>query len=248
MDDIVENNDVPELDLNLDYMVSLKLHLETEYNISENNDIIIFELIQYLRDMNVPIDKIKTAMYLLYDTIDPSKKNMVDSVLTPRIFSNTFLSSFANLITDDAVNEHTDAFTGDIINPANIINMFAQNLNNPSNNTFHITFDANTLLTQNNIFQFANVINFPLNSSYTTTENILEKNTQVIEYNKVDEKLRSKYETCFICLADFDDDNIIRIIKCEHIFHKECIDPWLLKESYKCPVCRSDLLAKDNTG
>jgi len=237
-------------------MISLKSHLEMEHNIAENNDIIIFELIHYLREMNVPTDKIKTAMYLLYNTVDSSKKEIIDSILTPRTFSNTFLNPFVNLITDDAINEHTDAFTGDIINPANIINMFTQNLNNPLNNNLHITFDpnrlnlANTLFTaflpQNNIFQFANVINFPLNSSHISTENILEKNTKVIKYNDIDIKLRSKYETCYICLADFDKDDTIRIIKCEHIFHKDCIDPWLLKESYKCPVCRSDLLAIDN--
>ena len=161
MDDITT-----ELELDLDYMISLKLHLEIEYNISENNNDIIFELIQYLRELNTPIDKIKTAMYLLYDTIDPSKKEIVDSILTPRNIS----SIFSNLITDDVVNEHTDVFTGDIINPSNIINMFTQNLNN----TLRITFDTNslnrldlqntlfnTLLSQNQIFPFVNIINFP---------------------------------------------------------------------------------------
>ena len=62
MDDITN-----EIELDLDYMVSIKLHLEDEYDISDTNDEIIFELIQYLRDMNIPTDKIKTAMYLLYD-------------------------------------------------------------------------------------------------------------------------------------------------------------------------------------
>jgi hypothetical protein len=245
MDDITT-----ELELDLDYMISLKLHLEIEYNISENNNDIIFELIQYLRELNTPIDKIKTAMYLLYDTIDPSKKEIVDSILTPRNIS----SIFSNLITDDVVNEHTDVFTGDIINPSNIINMFTQNLNN----TLRITFDTNslnrldlqntlfnTLLSQNQIFPFVNIINFPLNTSHTTTENILEKNTKVILYKELSDNLKSKYETCFICLGDFDKDDTIREIKCEHIFHKDCIDPWLLKESYTCPVCRSDIIPKN---
>jgi hypothetical protein len=41
----------------------------------------------------------------------------------------------------------------------------------------------------------------------------------------------------------------IRHIKCNHIFHKECIDPWLLNENHKCPVCReevADHIAKIN--
>lgn len=249
MDDITNQN-VPEIELDLDHMISIKLHLEMEYNISDANDEIIFELIQYLRDMNISTDKIKTAMYLLYDTIDSSKKNLIDSILAPRNLSNLF----SNFIINNTINENIDVFTGDIINPANIINTFAQNMNNIPN--MYITFNTNnlnnlntymnTIIPQYQIFPFNNVLNFPLNPT-TTSTSVLDEKTKVILYREVDVSLKSKYETCFICLADFDEEDTIRKITCEHIFHKDCIDPWLLKESYKCPVCRSDLLAKDDT-
>ena len=32
------------------------------------------------------------------------------------------------------------------------------------------------------------------------------------------------------------DDTLV--IKCNHIFHPECIDKWLCEHSYKCPICR----------
>lgn len=45
------------------------------------------------------------------------------------------------------VNNHVDPFTGDVINPANIINMFAANLNNlPHNQNIQITFDTTNQL------------------------------------------------------------------------------------------------------
>lgn len=46
--------------------------------------------------------------------------------------------------------------------------------------------------------------------------------------------------TCSICMDDFDDDDIVRQAPCKHLFHRVCIDRWLKKENYKCPVCRKE--------
>ena len=46
---------------------------------------------------------------------------------------------------------------------------------------------------------------------------------------------------CVICLADYKDQELLRIIpKCGHSFHLSCIDMWLRKQS-TCPVCRLPL-------
>ncbi|KAK7386656.1 hypothetical protein VNO78_26990 [Psophocarpus tetragonolobus] len=46
---------------------------------------------------------------------------------------------------------------------------------------------------------------------------------------------------CAICLLEFEDDNMLRLLTlCCHVFHQECIDLWL--RSHKtCPVCRRNL-------
>ncbi|KAK2361647.1 RING/U-box superfamily protein [Trifolium repens] len=46
---------------------------------------------------------------------------------------------------------------------------------------------------------------------------------------------------CAICLLEFEDDSMLRLLTiCCHVFHQECIDLWL--QSHKtCPVCRTDL-------
>ncbi|KAL8923834.1 MAG: hypothetical protein Q9208_004395 [Pyrenodesmia sp. 3 TL-2023] len=51
--------------------------------------------------------------------------------------------------------------------------------------------------------------------------------------------------TCPICLDDFvPQHTIVRSLPCHHIYHPECIDPFLLKNSSLCPVCKSKVLPK----
>lgn len=250
----MDNSADSEVILDLDFMISLKLYIEDEYNISDDNhDDIIFNIITYLRELNKSNDDIKTALYLLYDTIDPTKKEDIDSMIKPRLLMTSYSNIVQHLLTDQIGTNHTDLFTGDIINPANILNIFTQNINNIPNNSFHITFDTNRvnfpLLLNTNLNLLSPMFNFTIEPHAPTTvnENVLNQNTKIIQYKDLEDTLKSKYNTCFICLADFESEDTIRKIVCEHIFHKDCIDPWLLKESYKCPVCRSDNSGKKDT-
>ena len=43
---------------------------------------------------------------------------------------------------------------------------------------------------------------------------------------------------CSICLGEFKDGEKCRQLECEHAFHEECIDQWLLKKIH-CPLCRA---------
>ena len=47
---------------------------------------------------------------------------------------------------------------------------------------------------------------------------------------------------CNICLCDFDpNDIVLKVSKCNHVFHNDCIKKWFLEESNKCPVCRIEV-------
>lgn len=47
-------------------------------------------------------------------------------------------------------------------------------------------------------------------------------------------------KTCSICLNEMKQTDKLRKMRdCEHIFHKDCIDNWLLIKS-NCPYCRKD--------
>ncbi|OIV94173.1 hypothetical protein TanjilG_23989 [Lupinus angustifolius] len=48
---------------------------------------------------------------------------------------------------------------------------------------------------------------------------------------------------CAVCLNEFQDDEKLRLIPvCNHVFHAECIDAWLVNHS-TCPVCRANLVS-----
>ncbi|PYH47630.1 RING-H2 finger protein [Aspergillus saccharolyticus JOP 1030-1] len=46
---------------------------------------------------------------------------------------------------------------------------------------------------------------------------------------------------CPICTDDFVKGQDLRVLPCNHQFHPECIDPWLVNVSGTCPLCRIDL-------
>lgn len=41
---------------------------------------------------------------------------------------------------------------------------------------------------------------------------------------------------CSICTEDFEKGQDIRVLPCDHKFHPECVDPWLLNVSGTCPL------------
>lgn len=62
--------------------------------------------------------------------------------------------------------------------------------------------------------------------------------------NEDDHNFRIQDEECSICLCEYEAGDQVswsRNIKCPHVFHYECIKPWLMEQS-ECPICRSDLL------
>ncbi len=53
------------------------------------------------------------------------------------------------------------------------------------------------------------------------------------------------HHTCSICLVDFlASSRALRIPSCRHVFHEECIRPWLARR-HTCPTCRAELPRRD---
>uniref|UniRef100_A0A663M6F3 Ring finger protein 128 n=2 Tax=Athene cunicularia TaxID=194338 RepID=A0A663M6F3_ATHCN len=48
-------------------------------------------------------------------------------------------------------------------------------------------------------------------------------------------------DSCVVCIELYKPNEVVRILTCNHLFHKNCIDPWLL-ERRTCPMCKCDIL------
>ena len=49
-------------------------------------------------------------------------------------------------------------------------------------------------------------------------------------------------EKCTICQVEFEEGEDVLLLPCKHVFHGECIAPWL-EENKCCPVCKHELEA-----
>ena len=52
---------------------------------------------------------------------------------------------------------------------------------------------------------------------------------------------------CCVCLQKFQEDDRCRQLRCKHVMHLHCIDPWLCK-SQECPVCRQKIEMAEVSG
>ncbi|XP_030966457.1 uncharacterized protein LOC115987126 [Quercus lobata] len=46
---------------------------------------------------------------------------------------------------------------------------------------------------------------------------------------------------CYICLAEYEEGETIRVLPCCHEYHMPCIDKWLKEIHGVCPICRGDV-------
>eukprot|EP00815_Leptocylindrus_aporus_P001532 CAMPEP_0116062480 /NCGR_PEP_ID=MMETSP0322-20121206/7785_1 /TAXON_ID=163516 /ORGANISM="Leptocylindrus danicus var. apora, Strain B651" /LENGTH=289 /DNA_ID=CAMNT_0003547797 /DNA_START=530 /DNA_END=1399 /DNA_ORIENTATION=+ len=50
---------------------------------------------------------------------------------------------------------------------------------------------------------------------------------------------RNYCTSCSVCLDDFEDGETVKQLHpCNHLFHEECIKPWLTQRSGNCPLCK----------
>lgn len=74
------------------------------------------------------------------------------------------------------------------------------------------------------------------------------KELEEVEYNKSTETDQSIEEEgehepgCAICLDDFEEKEMVIKLPCGHLFHKDCVFPWLTERQACCPLCKFDIL------
>lgn len=72
---------------------------------------------------------------------------------------------------------------------------------------------------------------------------------QVLKLPSVNYGLRDEpahQTSCAICIEEYEEGDKLRELPCRHVFHTECIVPWLTERHTSCPLCKSEVLLTDD--
>ncbi|KAL4640436.1 RING finger protein 150-like [Arapaima gigas] len=64
---------------------------------------------------------------------------------------------------------------------------------------------------------------------------------QVRTIRKGDKETESDFDNCAVCIEGYKPNDVVRILPCKHVFHKNCVDPWL-QDHRTCPMCKMNIL------
>lgn len=103
-------------------------------------------------------------------------------------------------------------------------------------------------MSYNNLIQYIqeycsdNIINIFIYNTNKNSSKSLLKNLDLNSYYKCNE---NNIE-CTICINKIQPNEYVRKLKCNHNFHKKCIDHWLIEsmkscEFVSCPYCRTNI-------
>ena len=85
---------------------------------------------------------------------------------------------------------------------------------------------------------------------YVIITKCMYKNKMKKKVNKIKYTENMNYKNCTICLEDFELNENLSILSCEHIYHIKCINDWInLKndmKSVRCPNCNSNIFLDNN--
>ncbi|XP_072996880.1 uncharacterized protein [Typha latifolia] len=62
----------------------------------------------------------------------------------------------------------------------------------------------------------------------------------VVRYEREKAGSPSEPVECVICLCGIEEGKEIRELRCNHLFHRSCLDRWL-EQQFTCPLCRDPL-------
>ena len=167
------------------------------------------------------------------------------------IFDRYLRNNEQNIMHNSYINilDNSISFNNNFINIINQENDYSDlpdlipvNENNENFNQYNLfTLNNNNIFPENNL-------NYP--NSYINYYNINHEDVKIVlneeQFNNIESLLYKDLNIvesmeCLICTEEFVESDNIKKIKCNHVFHCECIKPWLCEESNKCPVCRIDI-------
>lgn len=73
-------------------------------------------------------------------------------------------------------------------------------------------------------------------------EDFVVSSANIKKFREVNDK---SMPTCLICFEEYTPEDDVRILDCEHFFHPDCVDRWLIGHSRCCPYCRKEIVVNE---
>lgn len=120
------------------------------------------------------------------------------------------------------------------------LNIFPPGMNEENVYTFNIFFNGSLETTEfTRLFDASAIINLLFKK-----KNLIKK--EDLSMVKIERyKSKKDNEECSICMEKFKSNQKIRTLGCSHYFHCRCVDGWFLNYDDRCPVCRVEVIKKD---
>ncbi|XP_056299386.1 RING finger protein 150 [Pseudoliparis swirei] len=64
---------------------------------------------------------------------------------------------------------------------------------------------------------------------------------QLRSIRRGDQETEADFDNCAVCIEGYRPHDVVRVLPCRHLFHKSCVDPWLL-DHRTCPMCKMNIL------
>jgi hypothetical protein len=112
-----------------------------------------------------------------------------------------------------------------------VINSCCDNTNNQS---YHFRYDSEESISIGDLEEGEKVLGKQKHINYK----VVESNLDFVSINS--------HTKCAICLEKIIRNQKISVLECGHMFHQDCISPWIREkikynENITCPLCRCDL-------
>jgi hypothetical protein len=223
----------------------------TQY--SPNINMIIFGLIYFIKKqyINLPYSDILEKIKIVLISEGLETPSITDSEILEQLVNYEDLNEYNN--EEEYEENYDETVENDLLQNIDDLNNLISNEDNliDEYNISGITqngYVSNTLTQTNNIQQ-----NILPNNLVQLDNNFLNKKVNIVvdknvlkkirnrQYKFLSEKLKKINKICTICLDDFEKTCKVKVLSCNHCFHKDCITEWLTKETYTCPICRNEI-------